>query len=841
MFAGTIKSRLAVLIGTMIILMFCIGAIGLYGIHSANNRLEIVYLDRAVPLADLMVVLDRIQQSRMNTAIAAQSQDVQEARNRASMVMEHDNEMNEKWRKYLGASLTPEEKQLADHFIEAWKHYQVLRDQILNLSINGNFQVAIAHFLKEDGSKFDRAYKAMFKLVQLQEQLIKHEYEEAQSSFSQALLANTLIITLGVVLALVMGVAIIRYIVGLLNQARSIVDGVAGGKFEIDFKMDRNDETSQLTSSIRSLVSRMKEFYNAQIEIKKQHDEGKISYRIPAEKFSGAYAEMAKTTNDLVAAHIAVKMRVVKVITQYAQGDLSIDMDRLPGEKAKITEAMDHVKTSMRKINDEICYLVEGAVEGDFSRRGDTAKYQYEFKQMIERLNQLMQVSDSGLNEVTTVLGFLAKGDLSKKVAGIYKGKFAQLKDNTNQTVLQLNEIVSQIKVMVAGAAAGDFSQRGEVTKYQNEFKEMIEGLNQLMQICETGLKDIVKILNALAKGDLTQKMANQYEGIFGQLRDDSEQTVTQLTEIVNKIKEAVESINTASREIADGNNDLSQRTEEQAANLQETASSMEELTSTVKQNAENAKHANELAASASDVAIKGGEVVGQVVHTMSSINDSSKKIADIISVIDGIAFQTNILALNAAVEAARAGEQGRGFAVVATEVRALAQRSAAAAKEIKELISDSVNKVEDGTQLVDQAGKTMDEIVSSVKRVTDIMAQIASASQEQSAGIEQVNDSITKMDEITQQNASLVEEAAAASESMREQAEQLTQAVRVFRLAQDAASNQSVQKVERRGPDRAKNVERIHSSSAADKAKKGRYVLPDPVKSGTDDDWEAF
>ncbi len=213
----------------------------------------------------------------------------------------------------------------------------------------------------------------------------------------------------------------------------------------------------------------------------------------------------------------------------------------------------------------------------------------------------------------------------------------------------------------------------------------------------------------------------------------------------------------------------------------------MEELTSTVKQNAENAKQANQLAAGASAVAVKGGQVVGQVVSTMSSINESSKKIVDIISVIDGIAFQTNILALNAAVEAARAGEQGRGFAVVATEVRTLAQRSAAAAKEIKTLIGDSVSKVEDGSKLVDQAGKTMDEIVAAVKRVTDIMAEISAASQEQSSGIEQVNQAVTQMDQATQQNAALVEQAAAAAESMQEQARTLAQAVSVFKLAEDA------------------------------------------------------
>ena len=262
---------------------------------------------------------------------------------------------------------------------------------------------------------------------------------------------------------------------------------------------------------------------------------------------------------------------------------------------------------------------------------------------------------------------------------------------------------------------------------------------------------------------------------------------------------------------IAHGNADLSQRTEEQASSLEETASSMEELTSTVKQNAENAQQANQLAMSASEVAVKGGAVVSQVVGTMSSINESSRKIVEIISVIDGIAFQTNILALNAAVEAARAGEQGRGFAVVASEVRNLAQRSAAAAKEIKALIGDSVDKVGTGTKLVDEAGKTMHEIVSSVKRVTDIMSEITAASHEQSAGIEQVNQAIAQMDEVTQQNAALVEEAAAAAESLQVQAKRVTEASAAFKLQTPAAATSApLRKAERRGPDRAPNVVRL-------------------------------
>ncbi|MDM0021640.1 methyl-accepting chemotaxis protein [Variovorax saccharolyticus] len=257
----------------------------------------------------------------------------------------------------------------------------------------------------------------------------------------------------------------------------------------------------------------------------------------------------------------------------------------------------------------------------------------------------------------------------------------------------------------------------------------------------------------------------------------------TALQTSLQQVHGVVANVSTASTQIATGNQDLSSRTEEQASSLEQTAASMEELTSTVKQNADNARQANQLAVSASEVAVKGGSVVSQVVGTMTAINTSSKKIVDIIGVIDGIAFQTNILALNAAVEAARAGEQGRGFAVVASEVRSLAQRSAAAAKEIKTLIGDSVEKVEEGSKQVAEAGRTMEEIVDSVKRVTDIMGEITAASQEQTSGIEQINQAITQMDQVTQQNAALVEEASAAAQSLQEQAGNLSQVVGAFRL----------------------------------------------------------
>nr|WP_277422481.1 methyl-accepting chemotaxis protein [Xanthomonas axonopodis] len=384
-------------------------------------------------------------------------------------------------------------------------------------------------------------------------------------------------------------------------------------------------------------------------------------------------------------------------MSRYAIGDLSQDMDRLPGEKAVLSSTMDTVKANLLAMNSEIKLLAQAAANGDFSVRGDTQRFQYDFQAMVESLNQLMATADANLSSLS-------------------------------------------------------------------------------------------KLLQAIAAGDLTEHMQGQFNGVFARMRDDANATTEQLADIVGRIQHASLSINTAASEIAAGNNDLSQRTEQQAANLEETAASMEELTSTVRQNAEHARQANQLAIGAATVASQGGSVVAQVMTTMSGIEVSSKKIADIISVIDGIAFQTNILALNAAVEAARAGDQGRGFAVVASEVRTLAQRSAGAAKEIKHLIDDSVGKVAEGSVLVDQAGKTMADIVASVQRVTDIMGEISAASQEQSAGIEQVNLTVTQMDETTQQNAALVEEATAAARAMEEQAGQLSDAVSIFKVQQVAA-----------------------------------------------------
>jgi methyl-accepting chemotaxis protein len=357
-------------------------------------------------------------------------------------------------------------------------------------------------------------------------------------------------------------------------------------------------------------------------------------------------------------------------------------------------------------------------------------------------------------------------------------GTVSEWHDQTEAVLVE-----AELAAVVAAASMGDFTRTFNVQGKDGVMRLLGEGINQLMHTNKVSLNEISRVLSAITRGDLTEKITNSYFGAFGELKESTNATVDKLTGIISQIKEVTDIVHNGVKEIASGNNDLSQRTEKQAVSLQETTINIKELTAAVLKNAENARKANQLAIRATEVASKGGEVIGNVITTMKGINDSSHKVVDIISVINGIAFQTNILALNAAVEAARAGEQGRGFAVVAGEVRNLAKLAAAAADEIKNLIGDSVEKIDEGSKQVTQAGKTMDEILSSIQTVQVIMGNITSASAEQSDGIEQVNKAIAEIDSVTQQNAALVEQAAAAAESVEEQTQSLAATVESFKL----------------------------------------------------------
>ncbi|WP_026143901.1 methyl-accepting chemotaxis protein [Xanthomonas sp. SHU 308] len=531
--------------------------------------------------------------------------------------------------------------------------------------------------------------------------------QNAVDSSIAASVGGLIVGVLGALACIAFGWIVARAITRPLRRAIRTAHAVSQGKLDnpiaIAIAIDSGDEVGQLLQAMDSMQRQLRRVIQAQTEMGAQHEAGVTSHRIVASEFPGEFGSMVQAGNALVEGHIAVTLRVVELIKRYARGDLSQELEALPGERAVITQSLNDVRRNLLRINGEIKRMAAAAAAGDFTARSDEAAFDFDFRQILVDLNQLMSTADRNLNALSS-------------------------------------------------------------------------------------------LLQAVASGDLTGRMHGEFEGVFARMRDDANATVARLTEIVGRIQHSSAAIDAAAAEIAAGNDDLSRRTEQQAASLEETAASMEELTSTVKQNAEYAQQANRLAAGAAAVAVQGGNVVGQVVSTMEGIASSSRRIGDIIGVIDGIAFQTNILALNAAVEAARAGEQGRGFAVVASEVRTLAQRSANAAKEIKGLIDESVERVADGSALVGQAGTTMQEIVASVQRVTDIMGEISAASREQSAGIEQVNTTVAQMDQATQQNAALVEEATASARAMEEEAGQLSQSVALFRLGAPAPAARPAQ-----------------------------------------------
>jgi methyl-accepting chemotaxis protein len=421
---------------------------------------------------------------------------------------------------------------------------------------------------------------------------------------------------------------------------------------------------------------------------------------------------------------------------------------------------------------------------------------------------------------------------------GNMMGAMVEWRDITEQ-----KDAERQIQSLIENAVQGQLDARINADQYEGFMKGLGQGVNDLMDAVVNPIRESQRVIKALSEGNLTEKMQGEYSGEFADLRDAINTTTETLADMVDQIVQGAETILTSADEIARGNADLSQRTEEQASSLEETASSMEEMTSTVRQNADNAREANQLAAAARDQAEKGGEVVQRAVEAMSEINASSKKIADIIGVIDEIAFQTNLLALNAAVEAARAGEQGKGFAVVAGEVRNLAQRSAGAAKEIKGLINDSVERVDDGSRLVGESGKTLEEIVNAVKKVSDIIAEIAAAGMEQSAGIEEVNKAVTQMDEMTQQNAALVEQATAASESMNEEAKSMNSLMEFFVLDEEEEPVYVAPKRRRRVAAHTESAapQPAHGRQARGGRNAARPARPATPVADDDDEWEEF
>ncbi len=788
-----VKNRLTLIIGLLSLLMLAIGGVGLLGMSKSNEGLRTVYEDRTIPMGQLASIQKLQLTNRVRITASLINPTPEVIQKYTAEVEQNIAEIGKIWDAYMATYLTPEEKILADKFAEDRKHFVVegLKPVIEALRAN-DITLATAVVVDKIRPLYEPVGDGIQNLMQLQIDVAKQEFDAAKSRYVGTRNIAIGLIATGFALGLWLGIALIRSIIRPLNGTIRTFGQIAQGNYSSDIVMERHDEIGTLMDAVKSM----------QI---------KLGFDVAESKRIADESLRIKIGLDNVSTGVMIADNSRKII--YVN--------------KSVVDILSKAESDIRKHLPDftVATLVGTNIDSFHANPPHQA-------QLLSTLNSTYTASMDLGGRSMVVTASPVINELGQRL-----GAVAEWQDRTAEVAVE-----KEVAAIVHGAVMGDFTRRIQTQDKTGFFKQLGENLNQLMETSEAGLNEVVRVLGALSRNDLTQTITNDYAGTFGQLKDDSNTTVEKLKEIVSQIKEATDNINTGAKEIASGNNDLSHRTEEQAASLEQTAASMEQLTSTVQHNAANAKQANQLAVDASDIAGKGVEVVGQVVKTMDDINDSSRRIGDIISVIDDIAFQTNILALNAAVEAARAGDQGRGFAVVAVEVRNLAQRAAAAAGEIKNLINDSVEKVSGGSKLVAQAGLTMEEIVNSIRGVTVMMSEISAASAEQTAGIEQVNQAISQMDDVTQQNAALVEQAAAAAESLEEQAQNLSGTVAQFKL--DGYSHATRGGMSQAKPTRSLRTappQKESSLTRAGAAKNPAVAKPKPIPQSASDEWEEF
>jgi len=740
-----LKPKLMLTFGVVLFVMLLQGIVAYRGLHSLNNVTTDLADNRMPSLrttGELSGMVSEYRNASYQSLVRASDEVKADAKARAGELRKEIDATIAAYPKLID---NPEQKKLFDAFVTDWKATERSYDavtEMLELELPDD---AIDTFVGETRNLHRKAYTSLQALATNDNARAQAAAKQASETYTASAVLIVVAVLVGVIAGLVLVWLFARSLVGSMRGAVDVANEVASGKLDGHIDVARSDEVGDLLRAMQRMQRDLRE------RIERDQVIANENLRIrTALDYSSTGVYLTNTDLEIVYANRALQ-------------------DKLAQYSEDIATELTHYDASKPLIGQHVTALeYRGEVDGKVI-------------DVLEKTGVFKREMRFGSAEFAQTISVI------RDESGAPVGNVVEWRDRTTEALVE-----KEVARVIAAAAAGDLSGRVDTIGKDGFFLQLAEQINSLLDANASSLEQISALLSALSRGDLTVRMHGDYQGVFATMRDDANATADQLTGIVGRIKQSSVSINSAATEIASGNNDLSRRTEQQAANLEETAASMEELTSTVRQNAESARQANQLAIGAASVASQGGEVVSQVVSTMTQIEQSSRKIAEIISVIDGIAFQTNILALNAAVEAARAGEQGRGFAVVASEVRTLAQRSAGAAKEIKGLIDDSVGKVADGSALVRKAGTTMGEIVASVQRVTDIMAEISAASQEQSAGIEQVNQTVVQMDETTQQNAALVEEATAAARSMEEQAAHLANVVSVFQLEEDSADTNS-------------------------------------------------
>lgn len=573
-----------------------------------------------------------------------------------------------------------------------------------------------------------------------------------------------------------------------LNEIKNSISALSQGDLNKGIEGDYNGEFLEIKTSFNDTLRQLSIIINDIKYSARQISTGDFSNKINTEDKKGFLLELAIGINSINTVLDKGLGEFQTSIEELSKGNLSHPIEGIYiGKFDEIRNAVNGTLSQLTTVTDEIKASANAISEGDFSKRLSVTNKEGFLLDLSQSINEISEISSTGLNEIGTVLNALSHGNLNKKIINEYEGTFHEIKEVTNNTITNLKTVVGEIQDAANAVKNGDFTVRIDTSEKEGFLLGLSESLNEIGETSSQGLNEIEEVLLHLSTGSLVHHMDGDCKGTFNDIKNTLNSTITQLHNMVLQIIEAANSVNDASSEISEGSVDLSRRTEVQASALEETTAATEQLKSIVKINTESAEDANSKAGEARNIATSGDKIISNTVDAMSRIQESSSKVTEIISVIDEIAFQTNLLALNAAVEAARAGETGKGFAVVASEVRSLAGRSAAASKEIKELINLSVGEVQTGSSLVKESGTTLNNIIESVNVVADLIDQIAKAGKCQSEGINEVSQAITEMDETTQQNAALVQQSTASSRSMNEQAEILLELTNFFKVDKTA------------------------------------------------------
>jgi methyl-accepting chemotaxis protein len=647
----------------------------------------------------------------------------------------------------------------------------------------------------------EKLQKELEPFVKSQVAQMRADLAGASAKADQISQIGIIIVVLAVALAAAVALWVTASITRPLGRALGVAREVASGNLNASIEVD-DSEIGQLLAPLAKMQCTLRDFETAQAEMARQHDAGMLDYRMPSNQLEGAYRGMADSMNALVQSHIAVKMKIVEVVGAYIDGKLDVAMDRLPGQKARVTEAIDKVQAAMKA----------AATAAAFNERIRLSLDSLPVCVTVSNAQALLVHATPPAKDLLKIFGgatFDADKFYGNKLSSLFKNpddasKFDQAVRSgetvdmdiqgrklrllarpvhnsagepigrITQWLDRTEEIASELELdrMVNAATHGDFRGRLSIEGKTGFFGKISTGMNQLMETSEQGLSDVARVLSAMAEGDLTQRISSDYAGLFGQVKDSVNTSAENLTRVMTEVRAAADALTGAANQVSATAQSLSQAASEQAASVEQTTSSVDVMSASINQNSDNAKVTDGMASKTTKEAVDGGVAVGQTVTAM-------KQIAAKIGIVDDIAYQTNLLALNAAIEAARAGEHGKGFAVVAAEVRKLAERSQEAAKEIGELASNSVTTAE-------RAGKLLDEIVPSIQKTSELVQEIAAASSEQSESVTQIGGAMGQLSKATQQNASASEELAATSEELSGQAEQLQQSISFFNTGAD-------------------------------------------------------